>query len=163
MGNSLSEKKSKEKTDVAKGDSRGEFDNLFLKYDVNKSGTLNEIEFLNLIKNYEELHPDKAEIMRELRELILIEESNPLTMDEYRLLMVNYLSTGSPIEKIIDVFKVFDTNMKSELTTTEITHCFARLGLNLTQEDVMSMLLEADASGDGSLDFEEFIKIMIAK
>ena len=53
--------------------------------------------------------------------------------------------------------------MTAEITCVEIIHVFSKLGLSLSQEDVESMLLEADDSGDGTLDFEEFIKIMIAK
>jgi Ca2+-binding EF-hand superfamily protein len=40
---------------------------------------------------------------------------------------------------------------------------FAKLGLNLTDEESLSLVREGDNDGDDVVDFHEFISIMISK
>jgi len=141
----------------------GEFDQLFNKFDDNNTNSISEEEFKNILDHYLTIHPEHTEKIMELKDQIQIDELNPLNRDEFRLLMYNYLCNTNNDEKLLEVFKIFDKNMNTEITVVEIIHIFTKLGLNLTKSDVELMLLEADDSGDGTLDFEEFIKIMIEK
>ena len=141
----------------------GEFDQLFMRFDDNNSDSLTEDEFKKILTHYIKIHPEHRTKVEELKDNIRITDQTPLTKEEFRKLMYNYLNSSNENEKLIEIFKIFDKNMTAEITCVEIIHVFTKLGLTLTKEDVESMLLEADDSGDGTLDFEEFIKIMIAK
>lgn len=141
----------------------GEIDQLFLKFDENSNGFLSEEEIKVLLKHYLSIHPEYFEKINEICDQIEIDDNRPMTQQDFRRLMDFYFNNPSEEEKIIEVFKIFDKNNEFEMTILQIIHVFNRLGLNLSSSEVNSMLLEADDSGDGSLDFEEFILVMIAK
>jgi Ca2+-binding EF-hand superfamily protein len=56
-----------------------------------------------------------------------------------------------------------DKNLEGQIGANEIKHVFSKLGLNLSQEEARELVCEADTDGDEVMDFEEFLKIMIAK
>jgi calcium-binding protein CML len=64
---------------------------------------------------------------------------------------------------MIDVFKCMDKNLEGQIGANEVKHVFSKLGLNLSIDDARELIGEADTDGDEVMDFEEFLKIMIAK
>jgi Ca2+-binding EF-hand superfamily protein len=44
-----------------------------------------------------------------------------------------------------------------------LRHVMINLGEKLTDEEVNQMIQEADINGDGQVDYEEFVKMMMAK
>lgn len=141
----------------------GEIDRFFKEFDYNGDNTLGQKEFVYAIKAYIKLHPDKEE---NLNDLILHFDSNSesvITLEEFRRIMIVYLSNDISIEHMIDVFKCFDKNLNGMIGANEIKHVFSKLGLNLTPEEAKTLVEEGDVDGDQTLDFEEFLKIMIAK
>ncbi len=171
MGNSndpdeaTKEKDKDIESDISKSEKTkfGEFDQLFLKFDENKNGNLSEEEFKCLLDHYIILHPEKKEKVQELQEQIEIDDLNPINQEEFRSLMYYYLACQNISEQLVEVFKIFDRQMENEISIVEIIHVFNKLGLRLSSEEVEQMLLEADDSGDGTLDFEEFILLLTAK
>ncbi len=59
--------------------------------------------------------------------------------------------------------RCMDKNLEGQIGANEIKHVFSKLGLNLSQEEARELVCEADTDGDEVMDFEEFLKIMIAK
>ena len=45
----------------------------------------------------------------------------------------------------------------------ELRHVMTNLGEKLTDEEVDEMIREADVDGDGQINYEEFVKMMMAK
>ncbi len=45
----------------------------------------------------------------------------------------------------------------------QLRHVMTNLGEKLTDEEVDEMIKEADVDGDGQVDYEEFVKMMMAK
>ncbi|KAJ6332246.1 hypothetical protein OIU76_010602 [Salix suchowensis] len=45
----------------------------------------------------------------------------------------------------------------------ELRHVMTNLGEKLTDEEVDEMIREADVDGDGQINYEEFVKVMMAK
>lgn len=45
----------------------------------------------------------------------------------------------------------------------QLRHVMLNLGERLTEEEVEEMIREADVDGDGSVNYEEFVKMMLAK
>ena len=59
--------------------------------------------------------------------------------------------------KVINVYflvKVIDTDGEGYITVTKLRHVVQDLGLNLTDEEMDEMILEADPSGDGRVSYQ---------
>jgi len=48
-------------------------------------------------------------------------------------------------------------------SAAELRHIMTNLGEKLTDEEVDEMIREADIDGDGQINYEEFVKVMMAK
>merc|ERR1719395_318055 len=53
--------------------------------------------------------------------------------------------------------------MKDTDTEEELRHVMPNLGEKLTDEEVDEMIREADIDGDGQVNYDEFVKMMMAK
>jgi len=60
-------------------------------------------------------------------------------------------------------FKVFDRDGNGFISAAELRHVMTNLGEKLTDEEVDEMIREADVDGDGQINYEEFVKMMMAK
>ena len=68
-----------------------------------------------------------------------------------------------PEEKLAEykeAFDMFDRNKKGTLSIGDITKIMRNFGYPMTKEEARSMISNVDASGDGEVDFEEFVMLM---
>ena len=68
-----------------------------------------------------------------------------------------------PEEEILGAFKVFDKDGNGFVSEAKLRHVMTNLGEKLTDEEVDEMIREADIDGDGQINYEEFVKVMMAK
>jgi hypothetical protein len=68
---------------------------------------------------------------------------------EWRLLIMLDLSDGMFLTK--------------KTLGVQLRHVMTNLGEKLTDEEVDEMIREADVDGDGQVNYEEFVKMMMAK
>jgi len=61
------------------------------------------------------------------------------------------------------LLKVFDRDGNGFISAAELRHVMTNLGEKLTDEEVDEMIREADVDGDGQINYEEFVKMMMAK
>merc|ERR1711918_308711 len=66
-------------------------------------------------------------------------------------------------EELIEAFKVFDRDGNGFISAAELRHVMTNLGEKLTDEEVDEMIREADVDGDGQINYEEFVKMMMSK
>ena len=66
-------------------------------------------------------------------------------------------------EDIREAFKVFDRDGNGLISAAELRHVMTNLGEKLTDEEVDEMIKEADIDGDGHINYEEFVRMMMAK
>ena len=59
-----------------------------------------------------------------------------------------------------EAFDMFDRNKKGTLSIGDITKIMKNFGYPMTKEEARSMISHVDASGDGEVDFEEFVMLM---
>ncbi|KAJ6304360.1 hypothetical protein OIU77_018096 [Salix suchowensis] len=57
----------------------------------------------------------------------------------------------------------FDKDQNGFISAAELRHVMTNLGEKLTDEEVDEMIREADVDGDGQINYEEFVKVMMAK
>merc|ERR1711916_295129 len=65
-------------------------------------------------------------------------------------------------EEILEAFKVFDKDGDGYISAAELRHVMTNLGEKLADEVVHEMLREADIDGDGQINYEEFVKMMMS-
>ncbi|KAL3578110.1 hypothetical protein D5086_019614 [Populus alba] len=58
-------------------------------------------------------------------------------------------------------FKVFDKDQNGYISANELRHVMINLGEKLTDEEVEQMIKEADLDGDGQVNYDEFVKMMM--
>ncbi|KAK4358468.1 hypothetical protein RND71_020697 [Anisodus tanguticus] len=66
-------------------------------------------------------------------------------------------------EELKEAFRVFDKDQNGFISAAELRHVMTNLGEKLTDEEVDEMIREADVDGDGQINYDEFVKVMMAK
>ncbi|KAL5722044.1 Calmodulin-3 [Ranunculus cassubicifolius] len=61
------------------------------------------------------------------------------------------------------VFKVFDKVQNGFISAAKLRHVMTNLGEKLTNDEVDVMIREAAVDGDGQVNYEEFVRMMLAK
>merc|ERR1719409_807977 len=62
-----------------------------------------------------------------------------------------------------DMINEVDADGNGIIGAAELRHVMTNLGEKLTDEEVDEMIREADVDGDGQINYEEFVKMMMAK
>ena len=62
-----------------------------------------------------------------------------------------------------EAFDLFDYNGDGVVTASELERVFKLLRKNPTVEDLNDMIAEIDEDGNGTIDFEEFLDLMLRK
>lgn len=58
---------------------------------------------------------------------------------------------------------MFDRDGNGLISAAELRHVMTNLGEKLTEEEVDEMIREADIDGDGHINYEEFVRMMMAR
>ena len=82
---------------------------------------------------------------------------------EFLTMMARKMKDTDSEEEILEAFKVFDKDGNGFISAAELRHIMANLGEKLTDEEVDEMIREADIDGDGQINYEEFVKMMMSK
>ncbi|KAF7327872.1 Calmodulin [Mycena kentingensis (nom. inval.)] len=69
----------------------------------------------------------------------------------------------SSIVEYKEAFAIFDTDNDGTITTLELGTVMRSLGQKPTQEELQDMINEVDADGNGTVDFLEFLTLMVKK
>lgn len=67
------------------------------------------------------------------------------------------------IEEIKEAFDLFDTDGSGTIDPQELKAAMQSLGFEAKNATIYQMIGDIDASGDGQIDFEEFLDMMTAK
>merc|ERR1711924_557064 len=82
---------------------------------------------------------------------------------EFCTLMARKMKDTDTEEELIEAFRVFDKDGNGFISAAELRHIMTNLGEKLTDEEGDEMIREADIDGDGQINYEEFVKVMMAK
>merc|ERR1719229_1171701 len=82
---------------------------------------------------------------------------------EFLSLMARKFADTDVEEQLLAAFKVFDRDGNGLISAAELRHVMTNLGEKLTDEEVDEMIREADVDGDGHINYEEFVRMMMAK
>lgn len=89
--------------------------------------------------------------------------SGTIDFPEFLTMMARKMKDTDSEEEILEAFKVFDKDGNGFISAAELRHIMTNLGEKLTDEEVDEMIREADIDGDGQINYEEFVKMMMSK
>jgi len=107
-------------------------------------------------------NPTEAELMDMIQE-IDADGSGNIDFPEFLTMMARKMKDTDSEEEILEAFKVFDKDGNGFISAAELRHIMTNLGEKLTDEEVDEMIREADIDGDGQINYEEFVKMMMSK
>ncbi|EER12718.1 Caltractin, putative [Perkinsus marinus ATCC 50983] len=86
--------------------------------------------------------------------------SQTVTLDEFCDMMAPKMASKDSREEIMKIFKLFDEDNIGKITFRSLKRVSTELGENIPDDELMEMIEEADRSGDGTISFDEFYRVM---
>ncbi|KAJ5427821.1 calmodulin [Penicillium cf. griseofulvum] len=106
--------------------------------------------------------PSESELQDMINE---VDADNNGTIDfpEFLTMMARKMKDTDSEEEIREAFKVFDRDNNGFISAAELRHVMTSIGEKLTDDEVDEMIREADQDGDGRIDYNEFVQLMMQK
>lgn len=87
-----------------------------------------------------------------------------ISFNEFVYLMTkNVHEDGDIEEEIREAFRVFDREGHGFITVPDLCQVLTTLGDKLTKEESEELISEADIDGDGNVNYEEFVTMLLHK
>lgn len=107
-------------------------------------------------------NPTEAELQEMINE-VDADGNGTIDFPEFLNLMARKMKDTDSEEELKEAFKVFDKDQNGFISAAELRHVMTNLGEKLTDEEVDEMIREADVDGDGQVNYEEFVRMMLSK
>ncbi|KAG8379521.1 hypothetical protein BUALT_Bualt07G0097700 [Buddleja alternifolia] len=107
-------------------------------------------------------NPTEAELQDMINE-VDADQNGTIDFPEFLNLMARKMKDTDSEEELKEAFKVFDKDQNGLISVAELRNVMTNIGEKLTDEDVNEMIREADVDGDGQVNYEEFVRMMLAK
>ncbi|MBA0835446.1 hypothetical protein Goarm_007726, partial [Gossypium armourianum] len=107
-------------------------------------------------------NPTEAELQGMINE-VDADQNGTIDFPEFLNLIARKMKDTDSEEELKEAFKVFDKDQNGFISAAELRHVMTNLGEILTDEEVDEMIHEADTDGDGQVNYEEFVRMMVAK
>ncbi|CAL0302534.1 unnamed protein product [Lupinus luteus] len=138
-----------------------EFREAFSLFDKDGNGCITTKELGTVIRTLRR-NLTEAELKDMINE---VDANGNVTIDfrEFLNLMAGKMRNTDSEEDLKEAFHVFDKDQNGFISAAELHHVITNLGEKLTDEEVDEMIREADVDGDGQINYDEFVKVMMAK
>jgi calmodulin len=107
-------------------------------------------------------NPTEAELQDMVNE-VDADGNGTIDFPEFLTMMARKMKDTDSEEEIKEAFKVFDKDGNGFISAAELRHVMTNLGEKLSDSEVEEMIREADVDGDGQINYEEFVKMMMSK
>ena len=103
--------------------------------------------------------PRKEEVRKMIADIDR-DGSGTIDFPEFLEMMSSKMAERDPREEIMKAFRLFDDDETGRISFKNLKRVAKELGENMTDEELMEMIEEADRDGDGEINEEEFLRIM---
>ena len=139
---------------------RKDFQDIFDQFDKDKDGKISGKELQNAMFSMGQ-NPTEDEINEMMREVDLNQDGK-IDFDEFMILMTKSSPETQAEEEVINAFRVFDKEGNGLIASSELKHIMMTIGDKMTEEEAEEMVNEADIDEDGMINYEEFVRMMMA-
>lgn len=92
------------------------------------------------------------------------DNNGAIEFEEFVQLMTKNMKGNDDADALMEAFKILDADGSGSIDhheLKEILRSFSKLGEDIPDEEIDHMIREADVDGDGSISYEEFVKVMM--
>merc|ERR1711865_1194211 len=136
-----------------------EFKEAFSLFDKDGDGTIATKELGTVMRSLGQ-NPTEAELQDMINE-VDADGNGTVDFPEFLSLMSRKMKDTDTEEELIEAFKVFDRDGGGFINAAELRHVMTNLGEKLEDEEVDEMIRESDVDGDGQVNYEEFVRMMM--
>ncbi|KAJ3006795.1 UNVERIFIED_CONTAM: hypothetical protein HDU68_003885, partial [Siphonaria sp. JEL0065] len=140
-------------------DQIAEFREAFSLFDKDGDGTITTKELGTVMRSLGQ-NPTDGELQDMINEVDGDGNGN-IDFEEFITMMARKLKDSDAEAEIREAFRVFDKDGVGFITVGQLRQVMQNLGENLTEQEINEMFCEADIDGDGKIDFEEFVSMMV--
>ncbi|XP_078441983.1 calmodulin-1-like [Wolffia australiana] len=137
-----------------------EFREAFCLFDKDGDGCITVDELATVIRSVGQ-DPTEEELQDMIRE-VDVNGNGTIEFGEFLSLMARKMKETDAEEELKEAFKVFDKDQNGFISASELRNVMISLGEKMTDEEVEQMIREADLDGDGQINFDEFVRMMLA-
>ncbi|EOY11087.1 hypothetical protein QUC31_009676 [Theobroma cacao] len=137
-----------------------EFQEAFFLFDKDGDGCITMEELAIAIKSLDE-NPTEEELQNMINE-VDTDGNGTIEFGEFLNLMARKMKEAEAEEELKEAFRVFDKDQDGYISPFELRQVMINLGEKLTDEEIEQMIREADLDGDGQVNYEEFVRMMLA-
>jgi calmodulin len=105
-------------------------------------------------------HNLKPEQLEECIEAVDGDGSGFIDFDEFLALMAKKTKEAEDEQELREAFRVFDKNNRGVIDVSDLKIIFNALDPDMPEEEIDQIIQEVDEDGSGTVDFEEFLKLM---
>ena len=134
----------------------------FEMFDKDKDGTISAKELANVMETLIGQKPSMDEINSMIKEVDLNSDGK-IELEEFITLMMKNNPDSQQEEEVINAFRVFDKEGNGLIQTDELKHIMMTIGDKMTEAEADEMIHEADIDDDGVINYEEFVRMMMAR
>ncbi|KAF7313850.1 Calmodulin-like protein [Mycena chlorophos] len=138
-----------------------EFKEAFSLFDKDGDGTITTLELGTVMRSLGQ-NPTESELQDMINE-VDADGNGTIDFNEFLAMMAKKFQDTDSEEEIRQAFHVFDKDGNGTISVTELQQVMRSLGEKLTDREVEEMIREADTDGDGEINYEEFVRMMMSK
>ncbi len=139
-----------------------QYQDAFEMFDKDKDGTITAKELANVMETLTGEKPSLDEINSMIKEVDLNSDGK-IELEEFITLMMKNSPDTQQEEEVINAFRLFDKEGNGLIQTDELKHIMMTIGDKMTEDEADEMIHEADIDGDGTINYEEFVRMMMAR
>ena len=142
-------------------ETKADYMDAFNMFDTNHDGTINSQKIGELMRKLGK-NPTESQLNQIIGN-IAKNGSKQIGFDDFVELMEQKNKENDPEIEIINMFQIFNKENNGLISNEELFHIIRTFGETLTDEEIREIITEADVDGDGYINYEEFVRMMIAK
>ena len=136
-----------------------EFKEAFEIFDKDKDGKISYIELIQLMKFLGQNIKDNE--LNEIQENIDTQGKNYIDFKDFISYMVRKITDSNQEPDLYDGFKIFDKDKDGLINSHELFEVLTSLGIEVKEDEVDEMVKESDMDGDGYINYDEFVKLIM--